>query len=40
MNKSVIYALVLVVDLQKSRRKRKPERPIPNIVTANYELIT
>lgn len=26
MNKSMIYALVLVVDLKKSRRKRKSER--------------
>lgn len=40
MNKSMIYALVLVVDLQESRRKRKTERPIPNIVTANYKLVT
>lgn len=40
INKSMIYALVLVVDLQESRRKRKTERPIPNIVTANYKLVT
>lgn len=40
MNKSMIYALVLVVDLQESRRKRKTERPIPNIVTANYKFVT
>lgn len=41
MNKSMIYALVLVVGLKKEeKKKRNRERPIPNFVTSNYKLFT
>ena len=41
LNKSMIYALVLVVGLKKEeKKKRNRERPIPNFVTSNYKLFT